>query len=120
MAVRPFEADCGAMTLTGGVGMRVDAGRETRVDLRAVARTYVTGRVTFVDNNAPVTDGVVLIEMSAGGGKYFTVPANVAADGSFGRDFGNPLGDDAKEAFAHFLGAYGAAPSSVGPGPVRK
>ena len=114
-AVRPFEADCGAMTLTGGVGMRVDAGRQTQIELRAVRRTYITGRVTYADNGGPVVDGVVLIEMSTGGGKYFTVPANVAGDGTFGRDFSNPLGDKTKEARAHFLGAFGAAPSSVGP-----
>ena len=118
-AVRPFEADCGAMTLTGGAGIRVDAGRATKIELRAVKQNYVTGRVSYVDNSTPVTNGTVLIEVSAGGGKFFTVSDDVRTDGTFGMDFNNAFGDKTKWIEVHFLGAYSAAPCTTGPRPLQ-
>ena len=72
-AERPFEADCGALTLTGGVGIRVDAGRATRIRPRELKRNFVTGEVAFADDGSPVTTGgVVLIEVIAKSGRSFT------------------------------------------------
>ena len=118
-ATRPFETDCGAQTLTGGVGLRVDAGRATRVEILERSYNYVMGFVEFVDDKTPVTNGLVLIEVTAAPGKYFTVTTDVHADGRFGTDFNNPFGEDTATVEAHFLGTYSAAPSTSGPVPIR-
>lgn len=118
-AERPFEADCGAQTLTGGVGMRIDAGRATQIRIRAAKRNYVAGQVVFVDNGAPVeSGGTILIEVSAGSGKYFTLTTEVGQSGAFSRDFNNPFGEDTKTIELHYLGSYSAAPCDTGPLPV--
>ncbi|WP_436499063.1 hypothetical protein [Actinokineospora sp. HUAS TT18] len=115
-AERPFEADCGARTLTGGVGLRVDAGRESRIELRAAKVNYVAGRVVRAESGLPVTSGgTVLIEVSAGPGKYFTLTDDVAADGTFAREFHNEYGGATVSVEVHYLGAYSAAPCTTGP-----
>jgi len=114
-AERPFEADCGARTLTGGVGMRVDAGRETHIEIRTARQNYVVGRVLFADDGSGVgSGGIALIEVAAGPGKTFTMPVEVGPQGQFGRDFANPFGADTAWVQVHYLGSYGAAPSETG------
>jgi M6 family metalloprotease-like protein len=104
---QPSEAECRSRVLTGGCGLRVDAARATWIKLDRHSSNYVTGEVGFVDTGAPVTDGVVLIELFDGVNS-FTVPTSVRPDGRFGRDFGNPL-DTTEWIQAHFLGAFAAA-----------
>lgn len=118
-AERPFEADCGARTLSGGVGIRVSAGRATTIRMRAATRGYVAGQVRFVDNGAGVnTGGTVLIEVRHMSDRYFTLTAEVGQDGLFGHDFANPFGDGTKTVEVHYLGSYSAAPCTTGPLPV--
>jgi M6 family metalloprotease-like protein len=118
-AERPFEADCGALTLTGGVGMRVSAGRATAIRVRAAKRNYVAGQVYYVDTGNGVTNGgTVLIEVRNSAGRYFTLATEIGPDGTFGRDFNNPYGDATKTVEASYLGAYSAAPCSTGPIPA--
>jgi hypothetical protein len=113
-AVRPFEADCGSRTLTGGVGMRVDAGRATRVEVRAFRKGYVTGRVVHVDDGSGVTSGgTVLVEVSDDN-RSVTTTAALQPDGDFAVEFGNELGDEIRWGEVSYLGSYGAAPSSTG------
>ena len=118
-AQRPFESDCGSHTLTGGVGLRVDAGRATSIKIRAQRSNYVAGEVIFVDNGSAVTTGgTVLIEVTASPGKYFTVTAQVGPGGAYSREFQNPFGAATKTVEVHYLGAYSAAPCTTGPVPV--
>jgi hypothetical protein len=115
-ARRPFEADCGGTTLTGGVGIRVDAGRATRIQLRAIKRNYVSGLVEYVDTGTPITSGgTVLLEITLAPGKYVTVPVQVDGQGGFSRDYGDPWPQDQEQVVLHYLGAYGAAASDLGP-----
>jgi len=119
-AARPFETDCGALTLTGGVGLRVDAGRATVIKPKAVHDRYVAGDVSFRDNEAPVSGGTLLVEMRDGGGKAFTFTTPVSAQGHFAiREFDNPLGAETKSATFHYLGMTSAAPSEIGPLPIQ-
>jgi hypothetical protein len=104
---QPAEAECRSRVLTGGCGLRIDAARAAWIELDHRSANYVTGEVGFVDTGTPVTDGVVLIELSDGVNS-FTVPTSVGPDGRFGRDFGNPL-DTTEWIQAHFLGAFAAA-----------
>ncbi|CAI9403411.1 hypothetical protein [Aestuariimicrobium sp. T2.26MG-19.2B] len=109
-AARPFESDCGGLTLTGGVGMRVDAGRETRVVPGRVGVHYTTGQVVHVDDKSGVTSGgVVLIEVVSNGGKSFTVKTEVGDSGQFGVDYANDFDNDTSHVVVHYLGSYGAA-----------
>ncbi|MBY0319217.1 MAG: hypothetical protein K2X72_10870 [Reyranella sp.] len=118
-AQRPFEADCGARTLTGGVGIRVAAGRATQIKVGAQRANYVTGQVVFIDDGTPVTGGgVALIEVRAASGRYFTVTADVGRNGVYTREFQNPLGGEARTVEVHYLGSYSAAPCTTGPLPV--
>lgn len=48
-AERPFAADCGAPTLTGGVGIRVGAGRATETRIEEAHFGYAGGVVRFLD-----------------------------------------------------------------------
>jgi M6 family metalloprotease-like protein len=115
-AVRPFRADCGARTLTGGVGMRVDAGRATDIRLRSAKPNFVSGLVTYTDNSDAVkARGTVLIGVSAGPGRYFTVTAELGPDGHFAREFSNEFGTGTISVEAHYLGAVSAAPCTTGP-----
>ncbi len=110
-AVRPFETDCGARTLTGGVGLRVDAGRETEIVVRAAKRTYVSGEVRYVDTGSGVTSrGVVLVEVVALSGKSFTVSRDLDAQGGFTLELPDEFGDETSHLVVHYLGSYGAAP----------
>lgn len=118
-AARPFEADCGARTLTGGVGMKIGAGRATTIKLRAKRPTYVAGEVVFTNGSSVTAGGAVLIEIRADDGKYFTLATPVDPTGSFGRDFSNPFGTEhTKSIEAHYLGAFSAAPCTTGPIPI--
>ena len=112
-AIRPYQTDCGARVLTGGAGLQVHAGRATEIKLDKHRVTYTTGAVRFADSGDPVTSGVVLIEVSDGE-RSFTVPTDVRADGSFGRDYGNPFGDHTKWVQAHYLGSFSAAAAESG------
>lgn len=113
-AARPFEADCGAKTLTGGVGMRVDAGRATRIELRGFKPSYVAGRVVHVDDDSPVTTGgTVLVELSDGT-RSVTVTTKLHPDGTFAVEFRDAFGPDLKWGRADYLGSFGAAPSTTG------
>lgn len=119
-AARPFETDCRALTLTGGVGLRVDAGRATTIKPGAVHYRYVAGNVLFVDTGGPVSGGLVLVEMRDGGGKSFTFTTPVNNEGHFSiREFKNPFGEDTKSVEFHYLGVPGAAPCSTGPMPLQ-
>jgi M6 family metalloprotease-like protein len=115
-AARPFKADCRSLTLTGGVGMRVDAGRATTIRMRAATPRYVAGEVSFVDNGGPVTaGGKVLIEMRDAGGRYFTFTDQVDPNGTFSiREFPNRFGDATRTIEVHYLGTFGAAPCTTG------
>jgi M6 family metalloprotease-like protein len=113
-AARPFETDCGAKTLTGGVGMQVGAGRATRIDIRGFKPTYLAGRVSHVDDGSPVTSGgTVLIELSDGRRSH-TVTADVRGDGTFVTEFSDRYQDRLAWGRADYLGGYGAAPSTTG------
>ena len=115
-AARPFDADCGARTLTGGVGIRVDAGRATKVHLREVKKALVTGQVVFVDNGAAVpAGGTMLVEAWTKGGGRYTVTTKVKENGMFACKLRDRSGDEAKAVETHYLGAAGAAPCTSGP-----
>ena len=99
--------------------MRIDAGRATEIRVRAAARNHVAGQVIFVDDGAPVTSGgTILIEVSAGPGRYFTLTADVGPDGFFAREFENPFADDTRTIELHYLGSFSAAACTTGPLPV--
>lgn len=118
-ARRPFEADCGAQTLTGGVALRVDAGRATRVEFEEQSRDFAIGNVRYQEDGAPVTSGTVLVELSVEPGKYVTATSDVRNDGTFRVELSNPFGPDARTIEAHFLGAFSAAESTTGSVPVN-
>ena len=107
-AVRPYQTDYGARILTGGVGLQVHAGRATEVRLDRYGITYATAAVRFADNGDPVSQDVVLVEVSDGG-RSFTVPTDVGPSGRFGTDYSYPFGDDTKWLQAHSLGSFSAA-----------
>jgi len=113
-AVRPFEADCGALTLTGGAALRVDAGRATKIELRALRPTYVAGVVRYLDTGATVKGGTVLIEIGDGSRHAATVTGEVGVDGAFAVEFRSALGGNISWIEAHFLGAYSAAGCTTG------
>ena len=118
-ARRPFDADCGARTLTGGVGLRIDAGRATRTQLREAKRGQVSGLVSFVDNNSPVTSGgTVLVEARTKQGKTFTTKAKLKPDSFFTCKLKALSGDPVVLVVAHYLGSTGAAASSSAPAAV--
>lgn len=110
-ASRPFPADCGARTLTGGVGMRIDAGRATRTALENKGRGYVFGQVDYVDNGGPIAaGGRVLLEVTtAEGVKTRVLP--VEAGGRYGGEVEDMVKADGTRIVAHFLGHGDAAPS---------
>ena len=58
---RPFLADCGAPTLTGGATVRVGAGRATEIEITDARHTFMAGRVCHVDDGSPVDGGTVVI-----------------------------------------------------------
>ncbi|MEV0232736.1 hypothetical protein [Nonomuraea sp. NPDC050786] len=118
-AARPFPADCGALTLTGGVSLRVDAGRATAVAIEHAGRTTVSGNVRRIPHGEPVPAGLVLVAVRGREpGQYFTVTMDVRQDGTFAGDFRNPLGQDAATVEAHYLGAISYAPSECRPEPL--
>ena len=119
-AKRPFEADCGASTLTGGVGLQVAAGRETRIEVGRVNPSYVAGQVVFTDDKSGVTSGgTVLVEVVGPDGKTFTVTTEVRDEGHFGVDFNNEFGEETRFFVLHYLGSYGAAACETDEVPVR-
>ena len=87
---------------------RSHAGRATEVRLDRYGITYATAAVRFADNGDPVSQDVVLVEVSDGG-RSFTVPTDVGPSGRFGTDYSYPFGDDTKWLQAHFLGSFSAA-----------
>ncbi|WP_125646907.1 hypothetical protein [Nonomuraea sp. WAC 01424] len=118
-AARPFPADCGARTLTGGVTLRVDAGRATAVVVEHAGRTAVAGDVRLIPHGDPVPEGIVLVVVRGRDpGQFCTTTMEVRPDGTFGGDLRNPLGRDADTVEAHYLGAVSYAPSESRPQPL--
>ena len=117
-AERPFRADCGAPTLTGGAGLRVGAGRATDTVIDDARLGFVSGVVRWVGEGSGEPDGSVVLvvrECDANGvvdpiGDRVTMPATVT-NGHFATEFRRVLDAEFGVVQAHFLGAYGAAPS---------
>ena len=56
-AQRPFPADCGAPTLTGGVSIIVGSGRATEIEITRATFTLASGVVRFSDGSGSPGDG---------------------------------------------------------------
>jgi M6 family metalloprotease-like protein len=111
-AARPFIADCGALTLTGGAAIRVGAGRATRIEITDAHKTYMGGTVRHVDDGSPATDGKVVMvarEVEEFGG-FVTADTDVRNDGTWIAEFSGSLPGKEQIGEAHYLGSFGAAP----------
>lgn len=108
---RPFQADCGAPTLTGGVTMRVGSGRATEIEITEARHTFMAGHVRHVDDGSPVDGGTVVIvarELDEFGGQ---LTANGELDGGdFAIEFPGSLRGAEQVGQAHYLGSFGSAP----------
>ncbi|KAH6951060.1 hypothetical protein BKA56DRAFT_606199 [Ilyonectria sp. MPI-CAGE-AT-0026] len=126
LAVPPFKAggqDCKTPVVTGGVGMRVDAGRGTAVEIASLTDKLVEGRVVYIDDGArpPVTGvrGKVLVEVffkdaGTGPGKTIVLTTNLGEDGRFLLRFDRfPTGKKLESVTVYYLGALGAAASEL-------
>jgi M6 family metalloprotease-like protein len=117
-AERPFPADCGAPTLTGGAGISVGAGRAVLVEFDSVSLSSATGSVRFLDGGAGQIDGHIVVVArecdERGGvdpiGDRITVDGRVS-NGRFGLEFRRTLDADFGLLQAHYLGDFGAAPA---------
>ncbi|MEO6122729.1 MAG: hypothetical protein ABIR32_03405 [Ilumatobacteraceae bacterium] len=118
-AERPFPADCGAPTLTGGAGISVGAGRAVIVEFEEVQLSWATGTVRFLDQNAVgEPDGQILLvarECDDRGavdpiGDRVTAESQVR-NGRFSTEFRRSLDSEFGLMQAHYLGDFGAAPA---------
>jgi len=108
---RPFLADCGAPTLTGGATVRVGAGRATEIEITDARHTFMAGRVFHVDDGSPVSGGTVVIvarELDEFGG-HQTADGELDG-GDFAIEFPGSLKGAKQVGQAHYLGSFGAAP----------
>jgi hypothetical protein len=126
-AERPFPADCGAPTLTGGAAISVGAGRATVAEFNNVSLSHATGTVRFLDGSAGQPGGrvVVVARECDERGNVDPIGDRVTADaqvnnGRFGLEFRRPLDADFGLLQAHYLGDFGAAPSDSEPKLVRR
>ncbi len=108
---RPFRADCGAPTLTGGAAVRVGSGRATEIEITEARHTFMSGHVRHVDDASPVNGGTVMIvarEVDEFGGQ---VTADGELDGGrFTIEFPGRLPGAEQVGQAHYLGSFGSAP----------
>jgi hypothetical protein len=108
---RPFQADCGAPTLTGGATVRVGSGRATEIEITEARQTFMAGHVRHVDDASPVSGGTVMIvarELDEFGGQ---LTANGELDGGdFSIEFPGSLRGAEQVGQAHYLGSFGSAP----------
>ncbi|MFE2425872.1 hypothetical protein ACFXJ5_03775 [Streptomyces sp. NPDC059373] len=121
-AERPFAADCGAPTLTGGAGIRVGSGRATVTRIEDARFGSARGTVEFVDSGGGAPDGkvVVVVQEADSAGVIDPIGDRVTADGTvhngrFAMEFERPLDAEHGVVQAHFLGDFGAAPSESEP-----
>ena len=120
-ADRPFPADCGAPTLTGGAGIRVGAGRATETVIEHAGFSNAFGFVRWVGEGGGEPDGRVVVvaqECDENGvvdpsGDRVTATGNVN-NGRFGVEFRH-LDAEFGVLRAYFLGDFGAAPSDSEP-----
>lgn len=117
-AERPFAADCGAPTLTGGAGISVGAGRATLCELESAHFGYATGSVRFIDDDGGEPDGKVVVvgQESDEDGNIDPIGDRVTGEGTvrngrFSMEFRRSLDSEYGVLQAHYLGDYGAAPS---------
>jgi M6 family metalloprotease-like protein len=117
-AERPFPADCGAPTLTGGAGIRIGSGRATVTKLEEAHFGDATGTVDFLDGQGGPPEGkvVVVAQESDETGVIDPIGDRVTGDatldgGRFALEFSRPLDAEHGRLQAHFLGGFGAAPS---------
>jgi M6 family metalloprotease-like protein len=120
-AERPFPADCGAPTLTGGAGISVGAGRAVVVELEDVSVSYATGTVRFLDGSAAPGGRVLVVARECDEeGAVDPIGDRVSMDleldgGRFAGEFRRSLDADFGLLQAHYLGYYGAAPADSEP-----
>jgi M6 family metalloprotease-like protein len=120
-AERPFPADCGSPSLTGGATIRVGAGRTVVVRFTEAGIAFATGTVTYSDGSGSPSDGEVLLVVSEiddeGAidpfGDRVTATATVS-QGRFAQEF-QPLRAARGQIVAHYLGGFGAAPADSEP-----
>ncbi len=108
---RPFLADCGAPSLTGGATVRVGAGRGTAIEITDARKSFMAGRVFHVDDGSPVPVGTVVIvarELDEFG-EHQTAEGELDG-GEFAIEFPRSLRGAKQVGQAHFLGSFGAAP----------
>ncbi|WP_030620714.1 hypothetical protein [Streptomyces fulvoviolaceus] len=121
-ADRPFRADCGAPTLTGGAGIRVGSGRATEIRVLEASVSYASGTVEYVDGAGGAPDGKVIVvaQESDETGVINPIGDRVTGEGTvsngqFGMEFNRRLDADHGVVQAHFLGDFGGAPSESEP-----
>lgn len=124
-AERPFPADCGSPTLTGGATIRVGAGRTVVVRFDEAKMTFATGTVTFSDGSGSPPDGTVLLVISETDDQGAIDPlgdrvtaTTTVSNGHFSQEF-PALRADSGKIVAHYLGGFGAAPADSDPVEVR-
>lgn len=121
-AERPFKADCGAPTLTGGAGISVGAGRATETVIDHAGFGNATGFVRWVGEGSGEPDGGVVVvarECDEDGvvdpiGDRVTAEGPVT-NGRFGVEFRRSLDAEFGVLQAYYLGDFGAAPSDSEP-----
>ncbi|MER6976069.1 hypothetical protein [Streptomyces carpinensis] len=125
-AERPFPADCGTPILTGGVGIRVGAGRATVTQIEEARFGFVTGTVKFFAGAGGTPEGkiVVVAQETDDTGAIDPIGDRVTGegtvhDGRFAVEF-RSLDADHGVLRAYFLGGYGAAPSESEPEHARR
>ncbi|GGV39252.1 hypothetical protein GCM10010495_65750 [Kitasatospora herbaricolor] len=121
-AARPFPTDCGSRTLTGGAAVSVGAGRATLTRLTEAGLSWAAGTVEHLDDGSGAQDGaiVVVAQESDPDGAVDPIGDRVTAQGTvqggrFTVEFPRPLQSEYGVLQAHFLGAFGAAPSDSEP-----
>lgn len=124
-ADRPFPADCGAPTLTGGASIRVGSGRATVTRITEATLGFAAGTVEYIDGESGTPNGkvVVVAQEADSSGTVDPIGDRVTADGAvhngrFELEF-HALDADVGVLQAHFLGDFGAAPSESDPVEAR-
>ncbi|KAK5105602.1 hypothetical protein LTS08_001879 [Lithohypha guttulata] len=102
-------------SITGGVGIRIDAGRATRIDIRDINRAAVAGSVFYLDSGRRLGGGgIVLFEIyPSRGGDYIVGDDTLNSDGFFAFKFARVDAEPAKAVVVHYLGDFDAAPSTT-------
>ncbi|KAH0543826.1 hypothetical protein FGG08_001865 [Glutinoglossum americanum] len=121
LAPLPPDVQCGSRFLTGGVGMRIDAGQETQIKIRQNLRDIVAGQVIFRGTETPVPapqdQNPILVELAIDPDasplvKTVVVQEALASDGTFVHKMTDEE-LDYKFAQVHYLGSFGASPSET-------